>query len=158
MPPLGGQRDEPTRSFRASDLAIQRPAPVDVEPTKRAIGEARRLRKGRLAIRKFDPVSVFRFSIVFQFCSMLIFLLATGLIYGVLRLVGVISSLEGFLTEMFSSDFQIDGGKIIIYGFIAGCIWTVASSVVMTFGAFMYNLIADVVGGIEMIVVERDDP
>lgn len=121
------------------------------------MGEARRLRKGRLAIRKFDPVTVFRFSIVFQFCTMLIFLLATGLIYGALRAVGVIGSLEDFIGEMITSDFSINGGKILFFGFIGGIIWTIASSIVMTFGAFMYNLISDVVGGIEMIVVERDD-
>lgn len=115
------------------------------------------MRRSRLAIRKFDPVTVFRFSIVFQFCAMLIGLLAFGLVYVALRAVGAIGKLEQTIGDTIGSEFGISGGKILFYGFIVGCIWTVASSVVMTFGAFLYNLIADVVGGVELIVVERDD-
>lgn len=124
---------------------------------RRAVGEVRRLRRGRLAIRKIDPISVFRFSIVFQFCGMLIGLLAFGLIFLALSAIGTIDNLENLIGDTITSEFSINGGKIVFYGFIIGCVWTVASSVVMTFGSFLYNLIADVVGGVELIVVERDE-
>ena len=156
------RRDEPTRAWRASELTDTPPA-VKLKPTtpadedKRTVGEVRRLRRGRLAIRKIDPISVFRFSIVFQFCAMLIGLLAFALIYVALRAIGAVGKLEELVADTITSDFSINGGKILFYGFIVGCIWTVASSVVMTFGAFLYNLIADVVGGVELIVVERDE-
>jgi hypothetical protein len=162
VPALGAPRDEPTRAWRASELAeptlrAEPAADLDVERERRPVAEVRRLRRGRLAIRKIDPVSVFRFSIVFQFCTMLIGLLAVGLIYAALRAVGALGEFEKFIGESLDSDFAIHGGRMLFLGFIIGCVWTIASTVVMTFGAFLYNLIADVVGGIELIVVERDD-
>lgn len=136
------------------------PAPSRIEhaahPERRPVGEVRKLRRGRLAIRKFDPVSIFRFSMIFYFCTMLVLLLAGGLIYTVLRVVGVVGNIEQLVAELIRGDFKISGFKLFFYGFIAGSIWSVVMSVVTTFAAFLYNLIADVVGGVEMIVVERD--
>lgn len=162
VPPLGAPKtDEPTRAWRASELAEPK---ITLEPAKpaddarRPAAEVKRLRRGRLAIRKFDPISVFRFSLVFQFCAMLIGLLAVGLIYVALRAIGVLGNFEEFMAKFTTSDsFSVSGGKILFYGFIIGCIWTVASTIVLTFGAFLYNLIADIVGGVELIVVERDE-
>lgn len=87
---------------------------------------------------------------------MLIMLLAGGLIYGALRAVGVVGNIEGLIAELIRSDFKIEGFRLFVLGFLAGVVWTVVASIVTTFGAFLYNLIADVVGGVEMIVVERD--
>lgn len=161
VPPVGGTGTRPWETRQVPPATPSKPEPKPetapaVREERRPVGEVRRLRRGRLAIRKFDPVSVFRFSMVFYFCTMLVMLLAAGLIYMALRAVGVVANIEQLVAELIRSDFQIAGFRLFIISFVAGSIWTVVASIVTTFAAFLYNLIADVVGGVEMIVVERD--
>jgi hypothetical protein len=44
---------------------------------------------------------------------------------------------------------------IFTYLFLAGCILSVAWALITTFAAVIYNLIADMVGGIEVTLAER---
>jgi hypothetical protein len=129
----------------ARDTAAER-APVTV----------RRLRRGRLAIRKIDPWAVLKFSLVFYFCMMLIFILGLGIIFAALKGFGVIDKFEKFLGELSGASVALTGGAIFKWVFIIGIGWTIIATAVTTFISFLYNLIADVVGGIELLVTERE--
>jgi hypothetical protein len=112
-------------------------------------------RRARLVIRKVDPWSVLRFSLLFYFCLLLIVLLGSAIIFAILKAFGVIANFE----ELFSSlelNVKISGGAIFKWLFISGVLGTIVWSAITVFGAFLYNLIADVVGGIEVSVSERD--
>ncbi|MGH2728650.1 MAG: DUF3566 domain-containing protein [Actinomycetota bacterium] len=50
----------------------------------------------------------------------------------------------------------MSGGGIFRWLFLFGLLWAVVASAVTVFMAFLYNLIADVVGGIEVSVAERE--
>lgn len=159
--PAPGTTPRPWETRHVPPAPKPTPAPAEStvirnEESRRPIGEVRKLRRGRLAIRKLDPISVWRFSLIFYFCTMLVMLLAGGLIYTALRAVGVVANIEQLVAELIRSDFKIAGFRMFFLGLIAGSIWAAIMSVVTTFAAFLYNLIADVVGGVEMIVVERD--
>lgn len=167
IPPVGSTGTRPWETRQVPPAALKEPEPEVEEAQitrrerrlaeeRRPVGEVRKLRRGRLAIRKLDPISVFRFSMVFYFCTMLVMLLAAGFIYAALRAVGVVTNLEQLVGELIRSDFKIAGFRLFLLSFVAGSIWTVIASIVTTFAAFLYNLIADVVGGVEMIVVERE--
>ena len=117
--------------------------------------QVRRLRRGRLVVRKIDPWSVLKFSLVFYFCMLLIMLLGTAIIFGTLKAFGVITNLEGVFREA-GADVTISGGTIFRWLFLIGLVGTVIWSAITVFMAFLYNLIADVVGGIELLVTERE--
>src|SRR5437660_29339 len=117
--------------------------------------QVRRLRRGRLAVRKIDPWAVLKFSLVFYFCMLLIVMLVVGIIFIALKAFGVIDNLQKLLRDL---DFyvKITGGTIFRWVFLLGLAGTVVASAVTMFMAFLYNLIADVVGGIELVVTERE--
>jgi hypothetical protein len=106
-------------------------------------------------IRKVDPWSVLRFSLLFYFCLLLIVLLGSAIIFAILKAFGVIANFEELFTSL-ELNVKISGGAIFKWLFITGVLGTVVWSAITVFGAFLYNLIADVVGGIEVSVSERD--
>jgi hypothetical protein len=130
------------------------PAPTRAaEP--RATLQVRRLRRGRLAIRKIDPWAVLKFSAVFYFCMLLILLLGTAIIFAFLKAFGVISNIEKLFSDL-DFNVSITGGLIFRWFFLVGLAGSVVATAVTVFMAFLYNLIADVVGGIELLVTERE--
>ncbi|MGZ4203767.1 MAG: DUF3566 domain-containing protein [Actinomycetota bacterium] len=135
--------------------------PPAAAPTRALTREPRsavqvwRLRRGRLAVRKIDPWAVLKFSLVFYFCMLMVLLLATAIIFAFLKAFGVIHNLDKLLSDL-SFNFKITGGVIFRWFFLIGLAWTIVATAVTVFMAFLYNLIADVVGGIELLVTERE--
>jgi hypothetical protein len=125
------------------------------QPSDRGSTQVRRLRRGRIAIRKVDPWAVMKFSLVFYFCMLVVVMLVVGIIFTALKAFGVIDNIQKLLRDL---DFfvTITGGVIFRWVFLLGLAGTVIASVVTMFMAFLYNLIADVVGGIELVVTERE--
>ena len=112
---------------------------------------SRRTRQTRVVLRKISPWSVFRFSVLFYFCLMLVLLLAGTFLYFLLGLTGVLDSVTRLVQELFADKgFVISGLWLFLRGFGFGLVSVVLWSVVNLFGAVLYNLIADIVGGIEV--------
>ena len=98
---------------------------------------------------------MFKFSLVFYFCMLIILMLATGVIFTALKGFGVIGNIEQLMQDL-EFDVTISGGLIFRWFFLIGVAGTMVASAITTFMAFLYNLIADVVGGIELLVTERE--
>jgi hypothetical protein len=113
-------------------------------------------RRVRVVVRRVNPWSVLRFSLLFYFCLMLVFILGVGILYAVLDALGIIDTTEQLLTEVgFPQNFQIDAGYIFRTMFLIGLISTALWAALTVFVAFLYNLISDLVGGIEVTLTER---
>lgn len=128
-----------------------RPAPRR-EPEGRP---AKRVRRTRLVIRKIDPWTVLKFSLVFYFCVMLIMLFATAIIFAVMKLLGVIENVERFFRTL-DLDVTVSGGTVFKWFFLLGLLGTVVATAVTVLMTFLYNLIADVSGGVEITVSEPE--
>jgi hypothetical protein len=116
-------------------------------------------RRVRVQIRKINPWSVLRFSLIFYFCLMLVALLGLAILYGILSAAGVLESLSDLLTDVGFGDrqgnFQFDTGYIFRTLFLIGLISTILWAALTLVVAFLYNLIADLVGGIEVTLIEQ---
>lgn len=126
-------------------------------PPTPARGYSHGWRRARLVLRKIDPWSVLKFSLLFYFCLLLIILLGSAIIFAILKSFGVIANIEKLVRELGDgSEFAVSGGAIFRWLFLFGLLGAVVASAVTVFLAFLYNLIADVVGGIELTVAERE--
>ena len=79
-----------------------------------------------------------------------------AIIFAILKAFGVIANLQKLIGDLSSSPYTISGGRIFRWLFLFGLLGAVVASAVTVFLAFLYNLIADVVGGIELLVTERE--
>jgi ABC-type amino acid transport system permease subunit len=116
-------------------------------------------RKVRVTIRKVNPWSVLKVSLVFYFCLMLVIAVGFAILYAVLSAAGILDSLADLLTGVGFGDaqgnFEFDPGYIFRTIFLVGMISTVLWAAFTVFVAFLYNLIADLLGGVEVTLIER---
>ncbi len=119
------------------------------------------------------PLSVLKFSLIFYFCVFLVIYLALAIIWAILSASGVIYSLEQLLGTIFPSGkglsptqqvstgrpqpIAIDTGQVFTWLFFAGCVGVAVWSLINVFVAVMYNLISDIVGGVEVTLADRRD-
>ena len=164
----------------APPLGPAAPAPAGAGPAwaQQIVGgrtAGRRPRRGarrtRVEIRRLSPFSVLKFSLIFYFCVFLVIYLAMAIIWAILSASGVIGSLEQLLGTVFPAQgaftksgglstrgappIEIDTGKVFTWIFIAGCVGVAIWSFINVFVAVMYNLISDIVGGVEVTLADR---
>ncbi|HYH28089.1 MAG TPA: DUF3566 domain-containing protein [Actinomycetota bacterium] len=114
-------------------------------------------RRIRVSVRKVSPWSVLRLSLIFYFCLMLVVIFGLGILYAMLSSIGVLDSMAELLGSVGFGDgtFEFNAGSIFRTLFLIGFITVIVGSVFTAFLAFLYNLISDLVGGIELTLVER---
>lgn len=150
-PPVSSaQASRPTATAATT---VARPAP---QPA------ARSPRRARLAVRKVDPWSVFRFSLVYSIAIAIIWVVAIGLLYTVLDRMGAFDSinkvLADFTTKNGAASWQLDlsMGRVIVWSALIGLVNAVLFTALATLAAFMYNVCTTVSGGLEVTLTERD--
>jgi len=112
------------------------------------------VRRVRRIIRRFDPWTVLKVSMVFNAITALVFVLGLWVMWSLLLQKGI----PGSITDLFDQvkiTFVIEGetwGRVVIF---LAIVWTIVATAAMTLGAVLYNLIADLVGGVELTVLEE---
>jgi hypothetical protein len=115
-----------------------------------------RSRQARVVIRKVAPWSVLKVSFLFYVCIMVVILGALIILYGVLGAIGAIQNVEDLIRELFSDEtFRIRGDWLFTRGVAVGLLMVVLWSLINVFVALLYNLLSDIVGGIEVTLSER---
>ncbi|MGH2705160.1 MAG: DUF3566 domain-containing protein [Actinomycetota bacterium] len=115
-----------------------------------------RSRSLRRTIRHVDPWSLLKFSLLFYGAVVVVFLLAGLMLYMVASGVGVVDKLENFIRDIGWPDFRIRASQVFRILFLLGLANVIAWSAINLFLAFLYNLVSDVVGGIEVTFSERE--
>jgi hypothetical protein len=142
----------------------QRTQPIPSRPRSTGTVSPRRAaRRTRVVVRKVGPLSVLKFSLIFYFCVMLIIYLALLIIWVVLSAAGGIDALARLLGQVFPPNattgeappLQIDGQQVFTWLFVMGVAFALIWSVINVFVAFLYNLISDLVGGVEVTLAEK---
>ncbi len=135
--------------------AVVRP-PQSAMPGPRRGVHGDRPRQTRVVLRRVGPWSVFKFSLLFYFCIMLVVLLALAMLYAVLGAVGALDSITRLARDLFADQsFAIHGSWIFARLTLVGLAMVLVWSLVNVFVAFLYNLISDVLGGVEVTLAER---
>jgi hypothetical protein len=134
-------------------------AQLETAPPQAAGTQRPGARRVKVQIRKVNPFSVLRFSLLFYFCLMLVVLLGLAILYAILSAAGVLDSVAGLLTDVGFGDrqgnFEFDTGFIFRTLFLIGLVSTILWAAFTLVLAFLYNLISDLVGGIEVTLIER---
>ncbi|GID97613.1 hypothetical protein Adi01nite_70250 [Amorphoplanes digitatis] len=127
---------------------------------------ARGPRRARLNLKRIDPWSVMKFAFAVSVVLFIVVVVATSVLYLSLDAMGVWqevnTSLQSLVNASGGTDGAADGGfRITAWGVIGtsmliGAVNVVLFTALATLGAFIYNVCADLVGGIELTLAERD--
>ena len=112
-------------------------------------------RRARLVLRRLDPWSVLKFSLLFYLCLMLVGLLVFAVIWFVLVNMGVFEEVTKFAGN-FNLTVTFPAGKVFRWYILLGLLGVVLWSIVTVLATLLFNLINDITGGIEMVLAERD--
>jgi hypothetical protein len=119
-------------------------------------------RRARLQLRHVDIWSAFKISFVLSIAMFFIWMVAVGVLYGVLSALGVFETLNELFGQLGSASGTDVGGDVVTPGLVfggaavIGAINIVLMTALCTVGTFIYNLCADLVGGLELTLSERD--
>jgi hypothetical protein len=127
---------------------------------------ARGPRRARLNLKRIDPWSVMKFAFAVSVVLFIVVVVATSVLYLSLDAMGVWqevnNSLESLVNASGGTDAAASGGfRITAWGVIGtsmliGAVNVVLFTALATLGAFIYNVCADLVGGVELTLAERD--
>ena len=137
---------------------------VTSEPGPALCGARAAARAGRsLQVKRFDPWSVLKLSLVLGVAMFFVWLVAVGVLYTVLDGMGVWDKLNGTYSSLVggeganaSAEPLISAGRVFGIAAILGAINIVLVSALATVSAFIYNVSADLAGGLEVTLSERE--
>ncbi len=124
-------------------------------------GHSRPPRQAALQLKRLDPWSVLKLALVLALVLFFIWMVAVGVLYGVLDGMGVWDRLNGTYADLVAGETAggtplISAGRVFVLAAVVGAINSLLFAVAITVGAFVYNVSADLVGGIEVTLSERD--
>lgn len=137
--------DQPARPATRPQVATRSQGPV----------------RASMQIRRFDPWSVLKVSLVLSVALFFVWMIAVAFLYLVLGGMGVWSKLNSNVGDLLTSASG-SGGELVSSGTIfggaalVGLMNIILLTAMATCGAFIYNLTTDLVGGVEITLADRD--
>ncbi len=119
-------------------------------------------RRARLHLKRIDPWSVMKFSFAVSLVLFFVAIVATSVLYLALDAMGVFDSVNGMIAEITgetaaeATPFRITAKGVIGTSVLLGAVNMVLFTALATLGAFVYNVCADLVGGIEVTLSEKE--
>ncbi|KAA0025100.1 DUF3566 domain-containing protein [Antrihabitans cavernicola] len=158
MPDLSEVRHplpEPTASGQ------QKAVPVAVAATgaQAAVAADGTPLRATVQVRKIDPWSTLKVSLVISVALFFVWMVAVGLLYVVLDGMGVWDRLNNAFTDIVSesgSGGLVSGGEVFGYAAVIGIINVVLFTALATIGSFIYNQCSDLVGGVQVTLADPD--
>lgn len=151
----------PPRQQRPSG-ARQPPPRAQLGMQPRPASRTRAPRRAHLLLSRVDPWSVMKFSFIVAIVLFVVLFVAVAVLYSVLAGMGVFDSLINVTRELSggSGQFDISGwfeAKTILgWTAVLGAVNVVLVTALATLGGFIYNLVASLVGGVEVTLSEAE--
>ena len=141
---------------------------VPAKPTPRAPKKARGKRVASprqvferryvQTVRSVDLWSVLKVSICFYLCALIVTLVAGIMLWWVASAAGVVSSVESFVGELVNNkDFRLLSWEVLRAATLIGLVIVCLLTVMTVLAAAFYNLFSELLGGIEVTVVEQEE-
>lgn len=128
---------------------------VPTRPPPRQRTRAAQIVRRRATIRRVDPWSVLKLSLIFYFCFLLVVMLGLTVFWSIVNRLGLIETVVGFLDDL-RIELVINGGNIGRALFLLGLLNVVLWTGINVFLAFLYNLVADLLGGFRIELASEE--
>jgi hypothetical protein len=134
------------------------PGAVRRPPAPGRSANARSPRRARLQLRHINPWTVFKFACALSIALFFIWLLTVAALYGILDATGVIGRINDAWTTVQGGDTSppIRPSIVLLGATVIGAVNIVLFIALSTIGSIIYNLCADIIGGVEVTLSEPE--
>lgn len=117
--------------------------------------------RASMQIRRIDPWSTLKVSLLLSVALFFVWMITVAFLYLVLGGMGVWAKLNSNVGDLLNNASGsraelVSSGTIFGGAFLIGLVNIVLMTALATIGAFVYNLITDLIGGIEVTLADRD--
>ncbi|MFC4908759.1 DUF3566 domain-containing protein [Actinomadura gamaensis] len=140
-----------------SPSAASRPGPA---------ASGKTARKAQLQLARLEPWSVMKFSFVMSLVCFVVLLVAVVVLWMILSGLGVFDAIANTVHDLTSKQGDDSGGvdagswfsfvRVLGYTVLVGALNVMLITALSTVGAVIYNLAADLVGGVEVTLKEAE--
>ncbi len=135
---------------RLSDVAVSTETPVVAE-TETTV------RRSRVEMTKVDLWSVLKVSLCFYLAGLAITIIAGLVVWLLLDASGGIHNFEKFMGDIMSAkDYRLVASQILLGSVLVGLVIVALMTIITVIAAALYNLFSELVGGVEVTLVEAD--
>jgi hypothetical protein len=129
-----------------------------------ATATGRRPRRARLRLTRIDPWSVMKTSFLLSVAFGIVTIVAVFIVWSVLGIAGVWESVNSMVADVVgdesASSFEVENylglSRILGFTMLVAVIDVVLLTAIATLVAFLYNMAAALLGGIELTLAEDD--
>jgi hypothetical protein len=135
-------------------------APKKKKPRRRRVASPRQVFERRYVqtVRSVDLWSVLKVAICFYLCALIVMLVAGVMLWWIASAAGVVSSIESFVGELVNNkDFRLLSWEVLRATTLIGLVVVCLLTVITVLAAAFYNLFSELLGGIEITVVEQEE-
>ncbi|WP_018547636.1 DUF3566 domain-containing protein [Streptomyces sp. LaPpAH-108] len=164
--PLPGERgpERPAGPYHPPQAYPAQPPADAMRVARTGARTAPRTRKARLRVAKADPWSVMKVSFLLSIALGICTIVASAVLWMVMDAMGVFSTVGGTISEATGSseangfDLQsyLSLPHVLMFATIISVIDVVLATALATLAAFIYNLSAGFVGGVELTLAEDE--
>jgi len=138
----------PSRPVQQSRSETQRPTPAPRPMTRRA----------RLRLVRVDPWSVMKTAFLLSIAFGIMCVVAVFVIWSVLSAANVFGSINSSVEQVIETEFAIEDyvgmDRVLPFTILIAVVDVVLLTAIATLGAFLYNLAASLLGGLEVTLAE----
>ncbi len=152
------------KSSRGSDSAqATKSGPSSARPAGSRPAGPKRVRRARLRLTHIDPWSVMKTAFLLSIAIGIVTVVAVGIVWSVLGAAGVWDSINRAVADVagdtggeFAIEDYLGTSRIMGITMLLAVVDVFLITVVATLGAFLYNLAAALLGGLEVVFAEED--
>ncbi|HEX7277127.1 MAG TPA: DUF3566 domain-containing protein, partial [Acidimicrobiales bacterium] len=112
-------------------------------------------RRVRLVLRRIEPWTVLKFSLLLYASLYLVLLVAAVTLWVAASITGLRGSVESFVGDLVASkDFHFQGGELLRASVLGGTLLVLVGSGVTVLLSVLHNLISDLIGGFGVVFEE----
>lgn len=110
----------------------------------------------RTVVQRFDLWTVLKVSLCFYLCALAVTIVAGIALWFIASAAGVVKNSERFMGDLLSADdFQFLSASILEGAALIGLALVILAVILTLLAAAFYNLFAQLVGGVEIIVTDE---